>query len=102
MTFDLKECPFCGGDAEIDTQRAYRAMSPRGIPPQTEIEMASLDMKIDTAEFAAHIETFRRTVVALAEIEGMKAENEHRTSCGQSVAYGEEAFSAVASRNGIA
>lgn len=63
--------------------------------------MASFDMKIDTAELAAHIETFRRTVIALAEIEGMKAENEHRTSNGMSVAYGEEAFLAVACRNGL-
>lgn len=25
----LLPCPFCGGDAEMDTQRSYRAMSPR-------------------------------------------------------------------------
>ena len=28
-TTKLLPCPFCGGDAEMDTMRAYRAMSPR-------------------------------------------------------------------------
>lgn len=36
---------------------------------------------------------------AMAEIAGMQAENQHRLSLGQSIAYGEEAFSGVASRN---
>jgi hypothetical protein len=26
MSMDLKDCPFCGGIAEMDTQRAYRPM----------------------------------------------------------------------------
>jgi len=32
---------------------------------------------------------------AMARIAGMQAENAHRVSCGQSVAYGEEAFEKV-------
>lgn len=33
-----------------------------------------------------------------AELEGMKAENLHRLSCDMSIAYGEEAFFALAEK----
>jgi hypothetical protein len=36
-----------------------------------------------------------QTVCALAEIEGMKAENQHRLSLGHSIAYDHAAFMAV-------
>ena len=36
-------------------------------------------------------------VCALARIEGMKAENQHRLSLGHSIAYDAEAFAAVES-----
>lgn len=42
-----------------------------------------------------------QSVCALAEIQGMIAENQHRVSCGNSIAYGEDAFSAVPDRYGI-
>lgn len=35
---------------------------------------------------------------ALIEAFGMVAENQHRLSCGHSVAYGDEAFSSLAGR----
>lgn len=38
---------------------------------------------------------------AMAEIAGMQAENQHRLSLGHSIAYGEDAFKAVMSRNMI-
>jgi hypothetical protein len=38
---------------------------------------------------------------AMAEIAGMQAENQHRLFLGQSIAYGEDAFAAVAERNFI-
>ena len=31
-------------------------------------------------------------LAASARVEGMKAENQHRLACGNSIAYGEEAF----------
>jgi len=33
-----------------------------------------------------------QTAMMLCEMEGMIAENQHRLSCGESVAYGEDAF----------
>jgi len=42
-----------------------------------------------------------QAVCALAEIEGMKAENEHRVQCGNSIAYGMEAFLAVPEKYGL-
>lgn len=44
---------------------------------------------------------FSQSVAALAEIEGMKAENAHQEACGNSVAYGEDAFLAIANRYGV-
>jgi hypothetical protein len=38
---------------------------------------------------------------AMAEIAGMQAENQHRLSLGQSIAYGEEAFAGIAGRYGL-
>jgi len=35
---------------------------------------------------------FALIVATQARIEGMKAENAHRLECGNSIAYGEEAF----------
>lgn len=42
-----------------------------------------------------------QSVSALIEAMGMTAENRHRLSVGNSVAYGEEAFQAVIERYGI-
>lgn len=42
-----------------------------------------------------------QSVAATAEIEGMKAENQHRLSVGSSIAYGEAAFNAVIEKYGI-
>jgi len=42
-----------------------------------------------------------QTACALAEIEGMKAENMQRAVLGQSMAYDEAAFQAVIERYGI-
>ena len=42
-----------------------------------------------------------QTACALAEIEGMKAENQHREMQGYSQAYGEEAFFAIPDKYGI-
>lgn len=33
-----------------------------------------------------------RVAMVQTEVEGMKAENAHRQSCGNSIAYGEDAF----------
>lgn len=33
-----------------------------------------------------------QAAAAMAAVAGMQAENAHRISCGQSIAYGEEAF----------
>ena len=48
---------------------------------------------------AAYI--FAQSVSAMAEIEGMKAENSDRLSKGLSIAYGDEAFFAVPEKFGI-
>jgi len=42
------------------------------------------------------IANLARILACNARVEGMKAENAHRDACGQSVAYGEEAFLAEA------
>lgn len=42
-----------------------------------------------------------QAVAATAEIEGMKAENQHRLSNGGSILYGEDAFSNVIERYGL-
>ena len=42
-----------------------------------------------------------QSVAALAEIEGMKAENMQREALGQSMAYDEEAFTSVIDKYGI-
>lgn len=39
-----------------------------------------------------------QTALLNAEIQGMVAENQHRMACGNSVAYGEEAFDAAIKR----
>lgn len=44
---------------------------------------------------------FSMAVCALAEIEGMKAENMQREALGQSMAYGEESFTSVIDKYGI-
>lgn len=41
---------------------------------------------------------FGMILAAHARVQGMAAENQHRLSCGNSIAYGEEAFSAEASQ----
>lgn len=40
-------------------------------------------------------------VMANAEIQGMIAENQHRMSCGHSVAYCEDAFAVVQDKYGL-
>ena len=40
---------------------------------------------------------FAMVLAAHARVQGMVAENQHRLDCGNSIAYGEEAFSAEAS-----
>ena len=40
---------------------------------------------------------FALVLAAHARVQGMVAENQHRLDCGNSIAYGEEAFSAEAS-----
>ena len=42
-----------------------------------------------------------QTACAMAEIEGMKAENQYREMQGYSQAYGEEAFFAIPDKYGI-
>lgn len=42
-----------------------------------------------------------QSVCAMAAIQGMIAENQHRVACGHSVAYGEDAFSAIPDQYGI-
>ncbi len=42
--------------------------------------------------FAETMHRFSNAVALLAEIEGMKAENQHREMCGNSIAYGQDAF----------
>lgn len=42
-----------------------------------------------------------QVVCAQIEVAGMQAENQHRMNVGQSIAYGEEAFSALANKYGI-
>ena len=44
---------------------------------------------------------YAQSVCALAEVEGMKAENMQRDALGQSMAYAEEAFIAVIEKYGI-
>lgn len=39
-----------------------------------------------------HLRLFLFALAANARVEGMKAENQHRLNCGNSIAYGEEAF----------
>lgn len=50
-------------------------------------------------EAVAYVHT--QTACAMIEAMGMAAENEHRKACGQSVAYGEEAFNAIGLKYGI-
>lgn len=42
-----------------------------------------------------------RSATLNAEIAGMVAENQHRISCGESIAYGKEAFDAAIEANGL-
>jgi len=49
----------------------------------------------------AHALALANFFVAVAELEGMKAENALRERRGESPAYGEEAFSALADKHGV-
>ena len=51
--------------------------------------------------FEDTVRSFVNAVCMLAEVEGMKAENTHRERCGNSIAYGEDAFIAAAIRSGF-
>jgi hypothetical protein len=42
-----------------------------------------------------------KILTAHCEVEGMRAENFHRAQCGQSIAYGEDAFFGVVEKNGL-
>lgn len=37
MNEELKPCPFCGGDAELDTMQAYRNISTKGLAYQAAV-----------------------------------------------------------------
>ena len=42
-----------------------------------------------------------KILTAHCEVEGMRAENFHRAQCGQSIAYGEDAFFGIVEKNGL-
>lgn len=42
-----------------------------------------------------------QAVAAVAEVQGMVAENQHRMACGNSIAYGEEAFAEIEGKYGL-
>ena len=52
-------------------------------------------------DFGTYVDRLSRIVGARIEADGMKAENAHRAHCGASLAYGEDAFSAVLAKWGI-
>lgn len=54
---------------------------------------------MNRAETVAYVQA--QSACALAEIEAMKAENSYRASCGNNIAYGEDAFLAVIEKYGI-
>lgn len=54
---------------------------------------------MDEAQRAAYIQS--QTACAMIEAMGMQSENKQREALGHSMAYGEEAFTALISRYGI-
>jgi len=54
---------------------------------------------MNTQQKAAYV--FAQAVCALAEIEGMKAENRQREYCGNAMAYADSDFLAVIEKYGI-
>lgn len=54
---------------------------------------------MDKPEAVAYVQAM--TACALIEAKGMEAENQHRLACGNSVAYGKEAFDALIEKYGI-
>lgn len=54
---------------------------------------------MNTQEQVAYINT--QALCARIEMEGMLAENQHRMNCGNSIAYGDEAFNKIATKYGI-
>ena len=54
---------------------------------------------MNEAQQAAYV--FSQSVCALAEIEGMKADNQYRLGCGHQVAYVDADFERVAGKYGI-
>lgn len=55
-------------------------------------------MNVATEELRAAVLIVRAAALN-AEVAGMQAENQHRTSCGQSVAYGYDEFRAAINNN---
>jgi hypothetical protein len=51
--------------------------------------------------FGEFVQRLENAIACLGEIEAMKAENKHREQCGNSVAYGDEAFFLTLQRFGM-
>jgi Lar family restriction alleviation protein len=65
LAMDLKPCPFCGGNAEIDTQRGYRALN-NGIHSAVAIYCMTCpaDMQMDPREFNADHDAVKADLIA--------------------------------------
>ena len=57
-------------------------------------------MQLATEELRAAVLNARAAALN-AEVEGMLAENQHRVSCGNSVAYGKDSFDQAIKDNGL-
>jgi hypothetical protein len=58
-----------------------------------------VEFEMTEEQNAAYV--FSQSACALIEAMGMVAENAHRQQCGNSIAYGEEAFNALINKYGI-
>lgn len=55
----------------------------------------------DIGDFCVAVSDFGAAIAAFVETQGMIAENEHRQSCGHSIAFGEGEFIAVSEKYGL-